>query len=147
MKTEPLFSTIGDADWGRSRFTFFPMKTHLASSLLGIALLAPGCTSSANRTSEAVANVVAVSAATTPEAKKIADVQKDGTKDARIREAYELGQLQATKALHAAIQNTQKTDAADAGAQDLSLVPLTVPERTIDGVIINQGVEYVRLPR
>jgi hypothetical protein len=122
------------------------MKPNLAHYLLGLALLVQGCTTSHQRTADDVANVIAATSATTPEAKKIADVQKDGAKDAKIREAYELGQLQATKALHAAIQNTQKTDAPDAATQDRSLVPLTIPERTIDGVIINQGVEYVRLP-
>ena len=40
----------------------------------------------------------------------------------------------------------QHADIAEAG-NDRALVPLTVPERRIDGVIINPGVEYVRLPR
>ena len=146
MKTETLIRTITSDEWSRAPFDFPPMKAPLAYCLIGIAFFAQGCTSSPTRTTEDVANVVAATTATTPEAKTIADVQKDGAKDAKIREAYELGQLQATKALHAAIQNTQKADVPDVATPDRSLVPLTVPERTIDGVIINQGVEYVRLP-
>lgn len=65
--------------------------------------------------------------------------------DARVRAAFELGQLQATKSLHAAIQRTQQDDGARPPA-DTHLVPLTIPERTVDGVILNPGVEYVRLP-
>ena len=45
-----------------------------------------------------------------------------------------------------AIQNTQNNDTTASNMENRTLVPLTVPERKIDGVIVNQGVEYVRLP-
>jgi hypothetical protein len=78
--------------------------------------------------------------------KKIAEIQRDRKEDRRVRDAYDLGQLQATKSLHQAIANTQATDVGEE-APDRPLLPLTVPERTIDGVIVNPTVEYVRLPR
>ena len=125
---------------------FKTMKGIAIVIAVGGALFLAGCSSSANRASQEVANVVAAGRATTSGEAKVVEVQKEARKDERIREAFDLGQLQATKALHQAIQNTQNTDAAALSTEDRVLIPLTVPERKIDGVIVNQGVEYVRLP-
>ena len=125
---------------------FKTMKGIATVIAIGGALFLAGCVSSANQASQEVANVVAAGRVTTSGDAKVVEVQKEARKDERIREAFDLGQLQATKALHQAIQNTQNTDAANASTEDRVLVPLTVPERKIDGVIVNPGVEYVRLP-
>jgi len=146
MNDDRLFKTLASDDWCRAS----PSKTvkRIATvTAVGGALLIAGCSSSSNRASQEVADVVAASRATTSGDAKVIGVQKEARKDERVREAFDLGQLQATKALHQAIQNTQNTDAAGANADDRTLVPLTVPERKIDGVIVNPGVEYVRLPR
>lgn len=103
---------------------------------IGIALLIAlgGCASTEQRRQEAVDLIAR------PEA---GDAGARG--DPRVRAAFELGQLQAAKSLHAALQRTQDNDAVHSGP-DARLVPLTIPERTVDGVILNPGVEYVRLP-
>jgi hypothetical protein len=141
-----------------------PLKNLGMAAALGLLLQTQGCaTSRGGRATEDVATVVfsggagyaasgghagatAGAAAAGLTVKKIVEINRDRKEDRRVRDAYDLGQLQATKALHQAIENSQRTDVADAGRQDRPLLPLTVPERTIDGVIVNPGVEYVRLP-
>lgn len=108
-------------------------------------LLTQGCTTARQTTGDQVAGIIASGQTTSVEARHAVAVREEARKDERIREAYSLGQLQATKSLHQAIQNMQRADVARTD-HDGALVPLTVPERRIDGVIINQGVEYVRLP-
>lgn len=141
------------------------MNRHPLPTLLAVMLRASGCAASrGGRAAEDVATVLlsggagyaasdgdpvatggaAVAGLTV---KKIAEIHRDRKEDRRVREAFDLGQLQATKSLHQAIENSQGTDRAGAVGSDRPLLPLTVPERTIDGVILNPGVEYVRLPR
>jgi hypothetical protein len=140
------------------------MPSPATVALLCIMLLGSGCaTSRGGRAAEDLATVLlaggagyagsggdavatGAAAVTGLTIKKVAEIQRDRKEDRRVREAYDLGQLQATKSLHQAIENTQRTDVVG-GASERTLLPLTVPERTIDGVIINPGVEYVRLPR
>lgn len=117
------------------------------SLVFSAAVLAGGCATSRTKIADDVSATIGAEAATTPDARRVAEVQAEAKKDVRVREAFHLGQLQATKAMHQAILNTQKTDAPDANPLGESLVPLTIPERKVDGVIVNQGVEYVRLPR
>lgn len=116
-------------------------------TLLVIVAAGAGCATNRAKVADDVANTLAADAATSADARRAAEIQRNAKTDVRLREAFNLGQLQATKAVHQAILNTQQTDAPGAAMQDDSLVPLTIPERKVDGVIVNQGVEYVRLPR
>lgn len=119
------------------------MKTALLTVALAAALT--GCANRAQIAAD-VRSTVAAENATTAEEKRAAEVLGATKKDVKLREAYALGQLQAAKSLYQAIQNTQSSDTAQADHSDKTLVPLTVPERKVDGVTVNASVEYVRLP-
>ena len=88
------------------------------SFLLSFTLIAAGCTTS-DRTAEDVAAVVAGRAGDGA----AGEIQRARKDDRRIREAYDLGVLQATKSLHAAIHATQQTDLAERSSPDQTLVP------------------------
>jgi len=120
------------------------MKKHILTLTLCAALA--GCASRDKIASDVRANIAAQNA-TTPEERQSAEMLAATKKDVRLREAYKLGALQSTKSLYQAIQNTQNSDTATADRGEKSLVPLTVPERKVDGVIVNPTVEYVRLPQ
>ena len=63
--------------------------------------------------------------------------------------AYERGRAQSAQQTYDVIQNTQKTErapAATAGASPGYIeIPLVVPKRSINGVILNESVEYIRV--
>lgn len=119
------------------------MRTLIIATVLA---LLTGC-ASREKIAADVRSTVATQNATTPEERRNAEILAGTKKDVRLREAYALGQLQAAKSLYQAINNTQNTDAPAGNRPQTDLVPLTVPERRIDGVIVNEGVEYVRLPQ
>ena len=121
------------------------MKSILLLSTAAALALSTGCASHDKISADVRASVAAQNA-TTSEERRAAAILAESKKDARLREAYSIGQLQATKALYQAIQNTQNSDTAAADRAPGALVPLTVPERSVDGVIVNPSVEYVRLP-
>lgn len=116
---------------------------------IGIALAcvgALGCASS-RRSADDAAAIIAAAHATDATGQQLAALPAQARQDERVRQAYALGQLQATKSLHAALQQLQNTDQPGARGPESTLVPLTIPERIVDGVIINRTEEYVRLPR
>ncbi len=123
----------------------FKMKISIITSTVLLVFLA-GCASREKIASD-VRATIAAQTATNPEERRTAEILAATKKDVRLREAYALGQLQAAKSLYQAINNTQNTDASDADRTQAGLVPLTVPERKVGGVIVNEGVEYVRLPQ
>jgi hypothetical protein len=63
--------------------------------------------------------------------------------------AFERGRVQSAQQAYDAIQNAQKPTRRDAttGQADkgYSEIPIIVPKRSINGVILNESVEYVRL--
>lgn len=66
----------------------------------------------------------------------------------RLALAYERGRAQNAQITYDAIQNAQRNGRAPdaSGAADDSLeVPITAPERTINGVRINASTEYIRI--
>lgn len=66
----------------------------------------------------------------------------------RLALAYERGRAQNAQLTYDAIQNAQKNgrapDAAD-NADDSMEIPITAPERTINGVRINASTEFIRI--
>ncbi len=64
--------------------------------------------------------------------------------------AFERGRAQSAQQSYDAIQNAQKSDRLSPSALTVASgryteIPLLVPQRSINGVILNQSVEYIRV--
>lgn len=64
----------------------------------------------------------------------------------RLALAYERGRAQNAQLTYDAIQNAQRNGRADAEPANNALeIPITAPERTINGVKINASTEFIRI--
>jgi len=74
---------------------------------------------------------------------------QDKTHQEALALAYERGRSQSAQQTYDAIQNAQKTDRRPAGASGRGPgyveIPIVVPARSINGVLLNASVEYVRV--
>lgn len=72
---------------------------------------------------------------------------QDKTQQQALALAYERGRAQSAQQTYDILQNTQKTDRPGAtnDAKSYAEIPIVVPKRSINGVILNESVEYVRL--
>lgn len=64
----------------------------------------------------------------------------------RLALAYERGKAQNAQLTYDAIQNAQRNGRGSAAPADEALeIPITAPERTINGVKINASTEFIRI--
>jgi hypothetical protein len=83
--------------------------------------------------------------------KKYADHLADKAEKKKLQDAYDTAHAQATRDLYDAIQRQQSEPVAASGSGDKApqddavYLPTQIPERTVNGVIIDSSVEYIRL--
>lgn len=81
-------------------------------------------------------------------AERLASDAIDEDRQKELARAFERGKAQNAQATYHAIQNAQKVPTpppSRADGDDSMEIPITVPERVINGVKMNSSTEYVRI--
>jgi hypothetical protein len=80
-------------------------------------------------------------------AKRYADDVLDKEEQKKLQAAYDAAHAQATRELYDATQHLQAESTAEASApsEDAVYLPTQIPERKVNGVILDSTTEYIRI--